>query len=122
MSLPMFPPGDGPGPSFTELLHRVGLDPPTAQAQGGSPPMQLRHGTTIVALRYGEGVVMAGDRRAAGGPTLAPPAPGKGFQGRPPPRRAPPGAARAPPGLGRALPNPLAPYEKVAGVAPSPEG
>src|SRR5437879_12628592 len=71
MSLPMFPPGDGPGPSFTELLRRVGLDPPAAHAPGGNPPMELRHGTTIAALRFAEGGVMAGDRRATDGPRIA---------------------------------------------------
>src|SRR5437868_1777822 len=71
MSLPMFPPGEGPGPSFTELLRRIGLDPPTPSAPSGGSPMELRHGTTIVALRFGDGVVMAGDRRATEGPSIA---------------------------------------------------
>ena len=43
--------------------------PQFAQHSAGShePP----HGTTVVALRYAEGVVMAGDRRATAGNTIA---------------------------------------------------
>lgn len=83
----MFGPTDSPGPSFTEVLRRVGIDPFTAS--GGPPstvpssampspavpssavPFEIRHATTIVALRYAEGVVMAGDRRATAGSSIA---------------------------------------------------
>jgi proteasome beta subunit len=63
VTFPLFAPGDDPGPSFASLLRRVGLvpDPPT------SPLENLTHGTTVVAIRYGDGVVMAGDRRATSG-------------------------------------------------------
>jgi len=80
MNLPMFDPTDGPGPSFTEVLRRVGLDPfappggtarPAPYPNGSSAPFEIRHATTIVALRYGEGVVMAGDRRATAGSSIA---------------------------------------------------
>jgi proteasome beta subunit len=70
----MFEPTDAPGPSFTEVLRRVGLDPfvPVRQAAAGSPaPFEIRHGTTIVALRYSDGVIMAGDRRATAGSSIA---------------------------------------------------
>jgi proteasome beta subunit len=70
----MFDPTDAPGPSFTDVLRRVGLDPfaPVHQAATGSAaPFEIRHGTTIVALRYAEGVVMAGDRRATAGSSIA---------------------------------------------------
>lgn len=72
----MFDPTDGPGPSFTEVLRRVGLDPFVAPGGAGGPsgspaPFEIRHGTTIVALRFGEGVVMAGDRRATAGSSIA---------------------------------------------------
>jgi proteasome beta subunit len=60
----MFPAGDDPGPSFAELLRRVGLEPPVPPA---SLDGQVAHGTTVVALRYADGVVMAGDRRATSG-------------------------------------------------------
>jgi len=118
----MFPPGDGPGPSFTELLHRVGLDPPTAQAQGGSPPMQLRHGTTIVALRYGEGVVMAGDRRATEGPTIAHRALDKVFEADRHSGVAIAGAAGPALDMVRLFQTQLEHYEKVEGVTLSLEG
>lgn len=68
----MFAPEDGPGPSFTNLLRRSGLDPfaPFAAIQG-PPPFEIRHGTTIAAIRYADGVVMAGDRRATAGSSIA---------------------------------------------------
>lgn len=68
----MFRPQDDPGPSFTEVLRRSGVDPfvpPTAAPV--SPPFEIRHGTTIVAIRYVDGVIMAGDRRATAGSTIA---------------------------------------------------
>ena len=66
--LPLFPPGDDPGPNFSALLKRSGV--PTAPVVvDGAPP--IRHGTTVVALRFADGVVMAGDRRATEGYTIA---------------------------------------------------
>ncbi len=71
MSLPLFPMND-PGPSFSELLRRVGGEPPVPEGGGGgeSAP-QVTHGTTVVAIRYADGVVMAGDRRATEGYSIA---------------------------------------------------
>ncbi len=68
----MFRPQDEPGPSFVEVLRRVGLDPfapvgPTT----GTAPFDVRHGTTIAAIRYNDGVVMVGDRRATSGSSIA---------------------------------------------------
>lgn len=71
MTLPMFDPTSGPGANFTSLLRRVGLDPFAAVDGDSRAPFDIRHGTTIVALRYAEGVVMAGDRRATAGSTIA---------------------------------------------------
>ena len=71
MSLPMFSPTDAPGPSFTDLLRRVGLDPFATVDASGPVPFELRHGTTIVAIRYLDGVLMAGDRRATAGSSIA---------------------------------------------------
>ena len=92
MTFPLFNPADDPGPSFAELLRRSGQAPsfsvdggaghgahtpglggdPAASrstafgASGGqSPPTS--HGTTVVAIRYADGVIMAGDRRATSG-------------------------------------------------------
>ena len=68
MNLPLFPPTDDPGPSFANLLQRLR----GAQANIElDDQVAITHGTTIVALRYGDGVVMAGDRRATAGSTIA---------------------------------------------------
>jgi proteasome beta subunit len=101
MTLPMFAPGNDPGPNFNEVLHRLGFGPfpgsgaagaPGAQSvpdrlPGGGPgmltvpgggdgrasaaPFQVTHGTTICAVRYNDGVIMAGDRRATAGSAIA---------------------------------------------------
>ena len=90
MTLPMFPPGQDPGPNFHEVLRRLGLGPyPAGElAPGvvGTQPSGLRsgaahradgagfqvtHGTTICAVRFGDGVLMAGDRRATAGSAIA---------------------------------------------------
>ena len=63
MAFPFFPPDDDPGPSFTALLRRSGLGP---SAPGGKVE-GVTHGTTVMAIRYADGVVMAGDRRATSG-------------------------------------------------------
>ena len=72
VDLPTFGPGDDPGPSFASLLHRVrpeldGLRPDELASLAGPAAALTPHGTTIVALRYADGVVMAGDRRATSG-------------------------------------------------------
>jgi proteasome beta subunit len=87
MSLPIFPTGDDPGPSFVDLLRRrtaaetgdgraanvkapgtlpPGFGPGELPSRPGVP-----HGTTIVALRFAGGVVVAGDRRATEGHSIA---------------------------------------------------
>ncbi len=86
MSLPLFPFGTDPGPSFTELLKRTGAAGPSVAREAlestrassapvpgpGSGAMAgVAHGTTIVALRFDEGVVVAGDRRATEGNMIA---------------------------------------------------
>jgi proteasome beta subunit len=70
--LPTFGPGSDPGPSFTELLRRT--SPPDAGspfAGGGEVPPEFTHGTTVVAIRFADGVVLAGDRRATSGFAIA---------------------------------------------------
>jgi proteasome beta subunit len=70
MSIPNFPPGSDPGPSFAGLLDQLGFLPDYAQvgAQGdGSSSADITHGTTIVAAKFADGVVIAGDRRATSG-------------------------------------------------------
>jgi proteasome beta subunit len=67
VTFPLFTPGDDPGPSFSALLAKVGIEPPlpTSAVPG------VTHGTTVVALRFADGVVMAGDRRATSGNLIA---------------------------------------------------
>jgi proteasome beta subunit len=68
---------DDPGASFYQLLrfrHPERFDPPAPPAPtsaSGGAPLSLPHGTTVLALRFQEGVVMAGDRRATEGYTIA---------------------------------------------------
>jgi proteasome beta subunit len=97
MSLPIFPTGSDPGPSFVELLRRAGaLGAPNEGAIGAPGSLGrvaaasrltaraateaagaanglpgIPHGTTIVSLRFADGVVMAGDRRATEGSSIA---------------------------------------------------
>jgi proteasome beta subunit len=66
MDLPMYPPGDDPGPSFVHLARRAGLFPAHPDADVGER-LAITHGTTVVAIRFADGVVMAGDRRATSG-------------------------------------------------------
>src|SRR5688572_26514860 len=63
MAFPFFKPDDDPGPSFAALLERTGYGPkvPTEKLDN------VTHGTTVIAIRYADGVVMAGDRRATSG-------------------------------------------------------
>ena len=73
MTLPLFRPEDDPGP---ELPRRaapgLGQDPFAPVPAAAAPtPFESRHGTTIVAIRYADGVVMAGDRRATAGSSIA---------------------------------------------------
>jgi len=70
MTLPLFPPTDDPGPSFSALLRRVEGAPAPLNASS-EPAFAITHGTTIVALRYADGVIMAGDRRATAGSSIA---------------------------------------------------
>jgi proteasome beta subunit len=74
--LPMFGPGIDPGPSFVELLRRAGpaessSSAPAPLGGGQSAPLEVAHGTTVVAIRYADGVVLAGDRRATAGFAIA---------------------------------------------------
>jgi proteasome beta subunit len=88
MTLPFYNAADDPGPSFAHLLARTGHGPRWDTPAGTGPnvppsPPDLpagrwatslangepatSHGTTVVAVRYADGVVMAGDRRATAG-------------------------------------------------------
>ncbi len=60
-----------PGSSFSDLLDSLGLAPrwkvPAGPAQSLNPP----EGTTVLACRYGDGVVIGGDRQATEGHLIA---------------------------------------------------
>jgi proteasome beta subunit len=71
----------GPGypmranPSFADLLQaassgRESWTPASAGAPGSIPP-PIPHGTTVLALKFADGIVMAGDRRAVEGFNIA---------------------------------------------------
>jgi proteasome beta subunit len=62
----------GANPSFSDLLRASGERPEAAP--GGHPATAAQpvpHGTTVLALKFDQGVVMAGDRRAVEGFTIA---------------------------------------------------
>jgi proteasome beta subunit len=72
VTLPVFAPGQDPGPNFNEVVRRLGLSPfARTGSAGGTAPFDVAHGTTICAVRYADGVVMAGDRRATTGSSIA---------------------------------------------------
>ena len=60
------------GSSFVDLLRQVAPDalPPSVMSPGAQG-FEITHGTTVVAIRCEGGVVMAGDRRATSGYTIA---------------------------------------------------
>jgi proteasome beta subunit len=87
VALPLFPPENDPGPDFVGLLRQAG-SLGTMGAAGTMPPERngtsassaaavaaagaiAPHATTVVALRYADGVIMAGDRRATMGNIIA---------------------------------------------------
>lgn len=67
MALPMFDATSDPGPNFSALLDHQGLE----GIQDAGLASAIPHATTVVALRYEDGVVMAGDRRATAGGQIA---------------------------------------------------
>ena len=66
MHIPTFRIQDDPGPDFAALLRTQGLAAPAPEG-AVSAAGAIPHGTTVVAIRYADGVVMAGDRRATSG-------------------------------------------------------
>lgn len=59
-----------PGSSFTDLLESLGASPALTFPPGTTVP-SVPEGTTVLALRFDGGVVMAGDRRATEGHLVA---------------------------------------------------
>lgn len=66
MNLPNFSGADDPGPDFAALVRRAGLSPQVPDAPVDAR-LTITHGTTCVALKYADGALMAGDRRATSG-------------------------------------------------------
>ena len=71
MTLPTFRADDDPGPSFLHVLRRAGAEPRWGDLPHDAARPEITHGTTVVAIRYADGVVMAGDRRATSGNLIA---------------------------------------------------
>jgi proteasome beta subunit len=62
----------GANPSFFDLIRSSGGEPLGGTTSSGEPMAQLPpHGTTVVALRFADGVIMSGDRRAVEGYAIA---------------------------------------------------
>ncbi|HEX8804545.1 MAG TPA: proteasome subunit beta, partial [Acidimicrobiales bacterium] len=61
MTLPIFRADDDPGPSFVDVLKRAGRGPAWDDLPAAMR-VEVTHGTTVAAIRYADGVVMAGDR------------------------------------------------------------
>jgi proteasome beta subunit len=60
----------GASPSFVELLR---TEHPDASPPSDGPPFPLTHATTVLGLKFADGIVMAGDRRATSGNIIADP-------------------------------------------------
>src|SRR3954465_15861998 len=73
MTLPLFTPNEDPGPNFVDLLRKLGHQPMGPSDLGNTDASAFVdiHATTIVAIRYADGVVMAGGRRAPAGSSIA---------------------------------------------------
>jgi proteasome beta subunit len=64
----------GASPSFTELLrHERPEALPPAVTGPSDAPFQIPHGTTVLGLKFADGIVVAGDRRATAGNQIADP-------------------------------------------------
>ncbi len=129
--LPLFPVTDDPGPDFSRLIRRLGTPTPLAPgARLGAPTgsesspstLAYRHGTTVAALRFADGVVMAGDRRATEGHAIAHRAMEKVFPADRYSAVAIAGAAGPAVEMVRLFQTQLEHYEKVEGVVLSLEG
>lgn len=60
-----------PASSFSELLRSRGIEPRWETSRRGGEALEPPEGTTVLAFRYVDGVVMAGDRRAVSAGTIA---------------------------------------------------
>ena len=69
VELPLSGASFGADPSFVELLRRQRPEALPSSPQTGV--LEVPQGTTVLGLRFGDGIVMAGDRRATAGYTIA---------------------------------------------------
>ena len=63
--------GDYLTSSFTDLLRRDAPQLLPGVLQPGAAPLVVPHGTTVLALKFHDGVIMAGDRQATAGYQVA---------------------------------------------------
>ena len=68
---PVSGPSFGANPSFADLLRESRPEIVGSQRTTASTDMPVPHGTTVLGLKYADGVIMAGDRRATSGYTVA---------------------------------------------------
>ena len=130
MTLPLFSTTEDPGPDFAGLIRRLQVPllptvaPAAAASAGpaGAGAREFRHGTTVVALRFADGIVMAGDRRATEGHAIAHRAMEKVFPADRYSAVAIAGAAGPAVEMVRLFQTQLEHYEKVEGVVLSLEG
>ncbi|MGH2812843.1 MAG: proteasome subunit beta [Actinomycetota bacterium] len=107
--------------SFSELVRKAaGGSPPPPANQGA--PVEVPHATTILAVRYDDGVVMAGDRRATEGYSIAHRSIEKVFPTDDRSGIATAGAAGPAIEMTRLFQTELEHYEKIAGVSLTLEG
>jgi proteasome beta subunit len=114
----MFDPRVDPGPDFSALVQRTGSGFPTIP----EADLNLAHATTVVSLRYADGVIMAGDRRATAGNVIAHRSMDKVFPADRYSAVAISGSAAIATEMVRLFQVQLEHYEKVEGVALSLEG
>ena len=67
--LPLAGTAFGASPSFVELIRRERPDELPAPSERA--PFPVPHGTTVLGLKFADGIVMAGDRRATSGNVIA---------------------------------------------------
>jgi proteasome beta subunit len=114
-----------PGTDFVALLRTKGLDPfaaGSAQVPQSAGALPVTHATTICAIRFADGVVMAGDRRATAGNIIAHRAMEKIYPADRHSGVAIAGAAGAAMEMVRLFQLQLEHYEKLEGIALSFEG
>jgi proteasome beta subunit len=73
ISGPIWGPSFGVNPSFADLLRHERPDamPVPVQPLSADATARVPHGTTVLGLKYADGIVMAGDRRATSGYAIA---------------------------------------------------